>query len=125
MVEEEKTMFKLSNKTYDAVKQVVQVILPAAGALYFGLASLWTDVFPQPEKVVGSIAIFATFLGVVLGITSRQYEKSGAAYDGQIVVTEDDIGDQTLTLEVLGDPAKLVDKKSVSFRVGDSSWFED
>ena len=31
----------LSNKTYDWLKYIAQVFLPAVGALYFGLAQIW------------------------------------------------------------------------------------
>ncbi len=61
------------NKTYDVLKWVAQYFLPAAGTLYFALASIWSLAYG--EQVVGTITAVDTFLGVVLGISSSQYNK--------------------------------------------------
>lgn len=63
----------MSNKIYDTLKYIAQVILPAAGTLYFALAGIWG--FPYGEAVVGTIAAVDTFLGVALGISTAQYKK--------------------------------------------------
>ena len=65
---------KFSNKTYDFLKWVAQYLLPAAGTLYFALAGIWG--FPYGEQVVGTITAVDTFLGVILGISTIQYNKS-------------------------------------------------
>lgn len=64
---------KLSNKLYDFLKFVAQIVLPALGGLYFGLAKLWG--FPCGEEVVGTIALVDTFLGTLLGISTYNYNK--------------------------------------------------
>lgn len=61
----------MSNKTYDILKWIAQILLPALATLYFALAGIWG--FPYGEEVVGSITAFDTFLGVVLGISSLNY----------------------------------------------------
>lgn len=66
---------KISNDTYDALKWIAQYLLPAAGTLYFALAGIWG--LPYGEQVVGTITAVDTFLGVLLGISSAQYNKSG------------------------------------------------
>ena len=68
---------KFSNKTYDFLKWVAQYLLPAAGTLYFALAGLWG--FPYGEQVVGTITAVDTFLGVILGISTIQYNKSDSS----------------------------------------------
>lgn len=65
---------KMSNKTYDVLKWIAQYLLPAAGTLYFALAGIWN--LPYGEQVVGTITAVDTFLGVILGISSAQYNKS-------------------------------------------------
>lgn len=71
---------QLSNKVYDKLKWVVQIVLPAIGALYAGLAIIWgKDAFPNSTEVVGSIALLATFLGSVLGISSKAYNAAQPA----------------------------------------------
>lgn len=63
----------LSNKTYDILKWIAQILLPALGTLYFALAAIWG--FPYGEQIVGTITAVDTFLGVVLGISTAQYNK--------------------------------------------------
>ena len=45
-------------------------------ALYFALAGIWN--FPLGEQVLGTIAAIDTFLGVLLGISSAQYNQANA-----------------------------------------------
>ena len=69
----------LSNKAYDVLKWIALYLLPAAGTLYFALAGIWH--FPYGEEVVGTITAVDTFLGVLLGISTAQYNKANAAED--------------------------------------------
>lgn len=64
---------KLSNKTYDRLKWVAQYLLPALGTLYFTVSGIWG--LPYGEQVVGTITAVDTFLGVVLGVSSAEYQK--------------------------------------------------
>ena len=64
---------KFSKNTYDFLKWVAQFLLPAAGTLYFALASIWN--LPYGEQGVGTITAVDTFLGVLLGISSNAYYK--------------------------------------------------
>ena len=64
----------MSNKTYDVLKWIAQFLLQAAGTLYFALAGIWG--LPYGEQVVGTITAIDTFLGVLLGISSANYNKA-------------------------------------------------
>ena len=66
----------MSNKVYDVLKFIAQVVLPALGTLYFALAGIWG--FPYGEQIVGTITAVDTFLGVILGISTAQYNKEKA-----------------------------------------------
>lgn len=66
---------KISNKTYDILKFVAQIILPAAGTLYFALAQIWG--LPLGEEIVGTITAVDAFLGAILGISTANYNKGG------------------------------------------------
>ena len=63
----------MSNKTFDVLKEIAQVVLPAAGTLYFALAQIWN--FPYAEQVVGSITAIDAFLGAILHISTYNYKK--------------------------------------------------
>lgn len=65
---------KMSNRVYDILKWIAQLLLPALGTLYFALAGIWG--FPYAEQIVGTITAVDTFLGVLLGISTAQYNKS-------------------------------------------------
>ena len=63
----------MSNKVYDALKWIAMYLLPALGTLYFALAGIWG--LPYGEQIVGTITAVDTFLGVILGISTSQYNK--------------------------------------------------
>lgn len=63
----------MSSKTYDVLKWIAQILLPAAGTLYFALASIWN--LPYGEQVVGTITAVDAFLGALLGISTAKYNK--------------------------------------------------
>ena len=63
----------MSNKVYDVLKFIAQIVLPALGTLYFALSSIWG--FPYGEQIVGTITAVDAFLGAILGISSVEYNK--------------------------------------------------
>lgn len=63
----------MSNKVYDILKYIAQIGLPALGALYFALSTIWG--FPYGEQIVGTITAIDAFLGALLGISTVQYRK--------------------------------------------------
>lgn len=64
---------RMCDKTYNVLKWMALLLLPAMGTLYFALASIWR--LPYGEQVVGTITAVDTFLGVILGITTAQYKQ--------------------------------------------------
>ena len=63
----------MSNKVYDVLKWIAMYLLPALGTLYFALSAIWG--LPYGEQIVGTITAIDTFLGVILGISTTQYNK--------------------------------------------------
>ena len=43
----------MSNKIYDTLKVVAEVVLPALGTLYFALAGIWG--LPYGEEIIGKL----------------------------------------------------------------------
>lgn len=64
---------KMTNKVYDILKWIAQILLPAIATLYFALAKIWN--FPCPAEVVGTISAVDVFLGTVLKISTAEYNK--------------------------------------------------
>lgn len=63
----------LSNKVYTFLKWFTIIFLPAIATLYFALSNIWG--FPYAEQVVGTISAIGTFLGILLGISTSNYNK--------------------------------------------------
>ncbi len=63
----------MSNKIYDILKFVAQIILPAIATLYLSIAGIWN--LPFGEQISGTIMAIDTFLGAVLVISSNKYKK--------------------------------------------------
>ena len=63
----------LNSKVYDILKYLAQIVLPAIATLYLALAGIWN--LPFGEQVSGTIMAIDTFLGVLLGISSANYNK--------------------------------------------------
>ena len=64
---------KLPDKMYNILKWLTMIVLPALGTLYFAMAGIWG--FPYGEQIVGTITALVTFFGVVLGVSTAQYNK--------------------------------------------------
>jgi hypothetical protein len=106
----------MNDMTYGFLKNLVQLFLPAFSTLYLSLAGLWH--LPYAQQVVGTAAALATFLGVLLRVSTKAYNANDANYDGSMVVTTTEDGVQLYSLELNGDPGAMAEKKSVSFKVG-------
>lgn len=63
----------MSDRTYNFLKEIAQIWLPAIATLYFTLASIWG--LPYAEQIVGTISAIDVFLGAVLKISTIQYNK--------------------------------------------------
>ncbi len=69
---------ELTNKQYDIAKRIVIQVVPALIALITGLGALYkVDV----SLITGTIALFATFAGTVLGVSSKKYNESNQTDD--------------------------------------------
>jgi hypothetical protein len=64
---------KMTDRMYDVLKWVAQILLPAVATLYFAIAQIWG--LPYGEEIVGTITAIDAFLGALLGISTYQYNK--------------------------------------------------
>ena len=64
----------MSSKVYDVLKYIAQIALPALGVLYFALSQIWG--LPYGEEIVGTVTAVDTCLGVLLKISSDNYNKN-------------------------------------------------
>lgn len=96
----------MSNKLYDQLKYVAQVLLPALATLYVALAGMWD--LPRPDAVGGTIMAIDTFLGALLHIQAGRYVPptdgtltlSADGESDDLVLKPSAAGKQTLKLNV-------------------------
>ena len=63
----------MSDRTYNCLKWVALVGIPAIGTLWFALAQIWH--FPYAEEILGTITAIDCFLGALLGVSASSYKK--------------------------------------------------
>jgi putative holin Dp-1 len=105
--ESENSKMTITGKTYDTLKWIAQVALPALGTLYFALAGIWG--LPAAEQVVGTIVAVDTFLGVVLHISSNNFTANTAK--GVLNMETTPEGKLVYNLELNGDPQEELEGK--------------
>jgi len=103
-------MLKMSNKTYDTLKWITWILLPALEVLIAGIFSLYG--LPNGEKVVGTIALIDAFLGTLL-------KKSSDAYtgDGELIVDTSNPDRDIYSIAIEDYPEVLADKDQVMLKV--------
>lgn len=103
----------ITGRLYNVLKFLALVVLPATGTLYATLAGLWG--LPAAQAVAGTILALDTFLGVILQISSSNYNSSTA--QGTLNVIESAEG-KVFDLNLDGDPEyELEGKDRVVFKV--------
>ena len=68
----------MSNKTYDVLKWIATVVLPALATLTLTIGQIW-GLADWTVPIGATIAAVATFLGAILGISSIAYNKAKGA----------------------------------------------
>ena len=64
---------KMKNETYDVLKKIALIILPAVATLWLTLGKIWD--FPYTTEIGATITAIDIFLGACLGISTMNYNK--------------------------------------------------
>ena len=64
----------MKNEVYDFLKRIALVVLPALATLVITVFQIW-DI-PYGEQIGATITAIDTALGVILGISSRNYYRN-------------------------------------------------
>lgn len=86
---------KLKNSTYNVLKFVALVLLPAAATAYFALAGIWH--LQHTEQIIGTISAVDTFLGALLHVSTKSYSPPT---NGALKIDTTDPAKETYTLDV-------------------------
>lgn len=64
---------KMTNKVYDILKFIAQIVLPAIATFYVTIAGIWG--LPLGDEISRTVMAIDTLLGAILMISSSQYKK--------------------------------------------------
>ena len=103
-------------KTYNLLKFIAQYLLPALGTLYFALAGIWG--LPKGQEVIGSLTAIDVFLGVILGVSATQYNKT---QDGTLLIDTSNPVKDTYRLDINIPLTDVADKDSINLKVDNSA----
>lgn len=67
----------MSDKAYDILKFIAQIVLPALATFYLTLAGIWS--LPFGEEISGTIMAIDTLLGACLMLSSKNYNKNNVS----------------------------------------------
>lgn len=103
-----------TDQVYRWLKFIAQIFLPALGTLYFTVAQIWH--LPDATEVVGTIVALDTFLGVLLGISTKTFnDGTFKKYDGELVLENNEEGSGLRLANV--DPRAIESKDELTFKL--------
>lgn len=62
---------KLSNRTYDILKWVALVVIPASATLVLTVGKIWG--LPYYDNIGATISAIGLFIAAVIGVSSKDY----------------------------------------------------
>lgn len=101
----------LSNETYDRLKWITTILLPALGTFIAAICALFG--LPYGDKIVGIITAVITFLGAILKTSSDSYSGDGTL----IVDTTSDPSHDIYSIAIDDYPEVLAKKDTVVLKV--------
>ena len=108
-------IFNWSNRTYDAIRWVVQIVMPAFLVLLTTVGAIWQ--WGNVDAIVQTLLAVNLFLGVCLKISSNNYTPPLPPTDGALHVNVSDPNKDTYTFEMETPLFDLKDGDVMSFKV--------
>ena len=72
----------MPNTVYDFLKWAALIAIPAFGTFYSIMAGVWN--LPYANEVGATCLAVATLLGALIGVATRNYNKSDSKFDGTL-----------------------------------------
>lgn len=98
----------MTNKTYDILKYVALLIMPALATFVNGVGIVWG--IPHTNEVTATITALGVFIGAALGVSSKNYEPET---HGNLVVTKHD----DVYADFAAEPTNLKDGDTIVLKV--------
>lgn len=78
---------RLSNKTYDFLKWVALVALPAFQVFWLTVGKVWN--FPYLTKIGATIGATGLFIAALLGLSTKQFNDGAVIYEDEEPLADD------------------------------------
>lgn len=105
----------LGNTAYDVINDIVVLGFPAVITLYLALAALWN--WTNVEAVAGTMGAIGVFLGVLLKIAQKRWQKQPVEYDGVFIANDPNPNANTFRQELDKGLVELGEQKEVRLKV--------
>lgn len=80
---------KISNKTYDILKWVALVVIPASATLVLTVGKIWG--LPYYDNIGATISAIGLFIAAIIGVSSKDfYEAEPMDVDGLEYIDDED-----------------------------------
>ena len=77
----------MNNKTYDVLKVIALIVIPAAVTCWIAIGNIWH--LPYVEEIAGTATAIATFLGALLKISSDRYSTTDELTTEEVAQTHE------------------------------------
>jgi hypothetical protein len=98
----------VNNKTYDILKRVALIVIPALATFVNAVGIVWG--VPYTTELTATITAFGVFLGAALGVSSANYTPET---HGNLVVTKHD----DVYADFASEPTNLKDGDTIVLKV--------
>ena len=98
----------MNDKTYDILKRVALIVVPALATFVNAVGILWG--VPYTNEVTATITAFGVFLGAAIGVSSKNYEPDT---HGNLVVTKHN----EVYADFTAEPSNLKDGDTIILKV--------
>lgn len=107
----------VTDKTYDRLKFLSTIVLPALTGLYLTLAPLWH--LPKQEEVAATITAINVFLGVIVGVSSKKHQNDPKRFAGKVVYQDTGDKEPEVNLVLKQNLKEFQGRKEVTFKIVD------
>jgi hypothetical protein len=105
----------LKNETYNALKFIALVLLPAAATAYSAFAVLWH--LGNINQVIGTLSAVDTSLGAILHVSAKSYSTAKPVVDGKLIIDTSNPGKDVYQFALHIPISELDQKKSITLEV--------
>lgn len=98
----------MNDKTYDILKRVALIVVPALATFVNAVGIVWG--VPYTNEVTATITAFGVFIGAAIGVSSKNYEPDT---HGNLVVTKHN----EVYADFTAEPSNLKDGDTIILKV--------